>query len=375
MAYFEEEKRIRTEVMSKLEPLTRIDPETLISAEYMVQLNMVEDIVYLKHLLGACRDLYEIELDDIPKVILSNTVNPFVTQINDCINKISNFSIYQETLERLRQHFGELYSIYEGTYTNIVPIITAKRVKQSNIRSLRQELKQFQQDVAIAVNERVNELSATNQKFQHIFTSEVNAKIDGLLDANRKQLEIAKNEYEQRLAEVDNLKSQVQSLIKDAAIAIHAEHFGNEAAFHTDEAKFWNKLILAISVAIFLFAGYNIFFPPNFTGDHITPVYVSQILIPRGTLLIILLYLLSWGVKNQSAHKHNFVVNKHRQNALNTFQAFGEATENDPDIRNAILLQATQCIFSTQPSGYIGKEPEADGTSKVIEIFKSSVNK
>jgi len=74
-------------------------------------------------------------------------------------------------------------------------------------------------------------------------------------------------------------------------------------------------------------------------------------------------------------HNHNFVVNKHRQNALSTFQAFSEATINDPDTKNAILLQATQCIFSPQPSGFINKENEQENSNKIIEIFKSNLSK
>ena len=69
------------------------------------------------------------------------------------------------------------------------------------------------------------------------------------------------------------------------------------------------------------------------------------------------------------AHRHNFVINRHRLNALSTFEAFAKATD-DQQIKNAVLLQATQCIFGPQPTGYISGESESEGYPQILEIVR-----
>jgi hypothetical protein len=83
-------------------------------------------------------------------------------------------------------------------------------------------------------------------------------------------------------------------------------------------------------------------------------------------------YALSVCMKNYRAYKHNQVLNKHRHNALTTFETFTKSTE-DPQTKNAILLEATHTIFGNQNTGYNNAETnDGDFTSKVIEYIRPS---
>ena len=53
-----------------------------------------------------------------------------------------------------------------------------------------------------------------------------------------------------------------------------------------------------------------------------------------------------------AAEKHNATNNRHRQTALQTFASFQHATDR-PELREAVLLQASQAIFSPLATGYI----------------------
>ena len=101
------------------------------------------------------------------------------------------------------------------------------------------------------------------------------------------------------------------------------------------------------------------------THDIITAVLVRII------LLSLLYFGMVWSSKNYLAHRHNVVVNKHRANALKTFQSFVEGAEGDSQTKNAVLIQATTAVFSPQKSGFLRKESEAQAPNRIIEILQN----
>jgi hypothetical protein len=83
-----------------------------------------------------------------------------------------------------------------------------------------------------------------------------------------------------------------------------------------------------------------------------------------------LLIFLSFCIKNFRANKHNEVLNKHKQNALSTFETFVKTAGEDKSIKNAILLETTHSIFSSQNTGYTSSEKDIE-SNKIIEIIKN----
>jgi hypothetical protein len=75
-----------------------------------------------------------------------------------------------------------------------------------------------------------------------------------------------------------------------------------------------------------------------------------------------------WSAKNFTASVHNFVVNRHRRNALASFQTFVEGASK-PEIKDAVLIQATHAIFMPQDSGY-AKGEIPNPTSQIVEVFR-----
>jgi hypothetical protein len=75
-------------------------------------------------------------------------------------------------------------------------------------------------------------------------------------------------------------------------------------------------------------------------------------------------------LRTYRAHRHNYVINKHRQNALQTFRAFSQQANADPATKSAVLLQATQCIFAPQATGYTTQEADSN-YSPIIEIVRA----
>lgn len=87
----------------------------------------------------------------------------------------------------------------------------------------------------------------------------------------------------------------------------------------------------------------------------------------------VMAYMLFLSAKNFLNHKHNAIVNKHRQNALMTHSALVESSGDD-GVRDAVLLQASSCIFSPQPTGYTsGSDNELSNQKSMVEILSRPV--
>ena len=102
---------------------------------------------------------------------------------------------------------------------------------------------------------------------------------------------------------------------------------------------------------------------------------IVQFTITKVVVLTALFYGLSITNRNYKAHKHNAVMNKHRQNALSTFETFSSAASADDQTKNAVLLETTHSIFSNQQTGYLKSEGDSESNSKIIEIIKSVTTK
>lgn len=98
------------------------------------------------------------------------------------------------------------------------------------------------------------------------------------------------------------------------------------------------------------------FLAPTNTYDTVQ-LGISKILI-----FAVITYVLFLSARNFLNHKHNAILNKHRQNALMTHKALIEAS-GDSGVREAIMLQAANCIFLPQPTGYASSNGSSEASS------------
>lgn len=76
-----------------------------------------------------------------------------------------------------------------------------------------------------------------------------------------------------------------------------------------------------------------------------------QLVVGKALIFSTIAYFMILSAKNFLAHRHNAIVNKHRQNALSTYRAIVEAG-GDAANRDIILTKAAECIFAPQPTGF-----------------------
>jgi len=109
-------------------------------------------------------------------------------------------------------------------------------------------------------------------------------------------------------------------------------------------------------------------YTPSSTAEAI------QYIVSKLILLSTLSFAIYWCSKNYRSSKHNETLNKHRANALMTFKAFVEGS-NDNQVKDAILLHAAQAAFVNRQTGYESQEKDTQSINPVVEILGKSVAK
>ena len=151
-----------------------------------------------------------------------------------------------------------------------------------------------------------------------------------------------------------------------AGVGTQSLVFKTEAEANTGRATRWLRATIVLTVAALTWAvlAFSLFFE---TGELSTSETI------RSSLARLLVFsLLAFGVgfssRQHSAARHNETVNRHRQNALQTFEAFVQGTASS-DVKDAVLLAATRSVFAPHASGFLKGETSGEAPGATYEVF------
>jgi hypothetical protein len=338
MPTFQEEQNARGRLAKNLDNLAIISPESLVRKEKLGDdLNFEAGLPYFKKTLKLFQDLKQCSLDNIPLSTI-NTLSSHAEGALGYFSQIQNFSIqsHPNPLQMREQMINQISNSYDGYFTAIAPIISYSIRKGTDFESLEKKAQQI-----------VGEMHETQTSF--ILNQEKAKK------------------------EADSIIEAMRQVSAESGIAQHSFLFQNEAHLHQKIAKYWLGAVIIMGIFTFLLALYSIgYYSANIT--NLSPGQSIQLGIAKIIGFSVLYFGLVWTGKNYRSHRHNYVINKHRQNALNTFQAFVKATD-DESTKNAVLLRSTEAIFSPCVTGYLTKEPESQGTSQIFEVIRNAFEK
>ena len=164
--------------------------------------------------------------------------------------------------------------------------------------------------------------------------------------------------------------SGMRKAAAEAGTVEHAQYFREEAEKHRSAKERWLWATSGLTALVLLAASAMVWYyatgAPDWTVPQIVQIALAKVILFSG-----LSYAVVLSARSYRAESHNEVVNRHRENALKTFEAFAAASENS-ETQSAVLLQATQCIFSHQGTGF--SQPDHDqGPSKVLEVIQRMV--
>lgn len=204
------------------------------------------------------------------------------------------------------------------------------------------------------------------------------AQVQEVITQSRELLEETQKKTRDILDELDKRKGEAESIVRatqDAAakigVAQFAVRFEEIAKEHVAAAKRWLVAATLLGLATIAVAvGFISWLPVD--GELSSPATIQRI-VTKVIVISLVYFSAIWASRNYRAHRHLNVVNGHRQNALTTFQTFVKAAgDEDKETKNAVLLEATRCIFSPMATGYLGGDQETPNSS-IVEVLTKTV--
>lgn len=332
MATKEQYNHLISNIEKKYEILESYNLETLVrEKELGSQLSFIDAKTTIIKTIELFKRAKNIQFTEVPYNLLNN----FHNQLTEAISRFSSFVEFNPNqnnpVNQRNTLIQQLESQFDNFYQHTLPILTTGLILGNDL-SLQQ------------------------------------AKLDSLINDLSKQKEQIEKESKAYLKELEETLNNAEAAAAQVGVSKHSTVFKTESDKHEEEAIKWLKWTIGLLVAIALMAIVILYIIPNSSSE---PREIVQFTITKLVLLSTLFYGLSICSKNYKAHKHNSLLNQHRQNALTTFETFSKAASTDQQTKNAVLLEATHTIFSNQQTGYLHFEKDSDSSNKIVEIIKS----
>lgn len=336
MATFEQEKKQYDELRKVLEQLNAIQPESLVRADVLGKdLSFEAGLPVFRRTLGLFKDLSDCNLDSFPYETL-NQLHGQANQVLSYFQQIQGFSIQQhpqnpvQARDSLIQQLRDQWQTY---YAVVTPHISYAIRRGTDFDALEREAR-------------------------------------GTLALQKQLAGDFKTEKDKILAEMQGALERVRQAAAEAGVAQHAIHFKDEAEFHKTQSIYWLLGTAAFAIATIGYALWSLGPQLNDLSAATLP-RAFQLVVPRLVVIFVLTFGLVWCARNFAASRHNFVVNRHRQNALSSFETFVKGA-GDPQTKDAVLLQATQSIFTPQESGFVKNEGSPNPGSQIVEVIRGA---
>ena len=333
----QQEDSIRKECQKSLVRIQQFGPRTLAREEELGRDFSFQEVTpAAKRLIALYNQVSLTVLEDFPV----SQLNSLKTQSDADYNRfeqILKFSAKQENAYNTRNSLiQQIDGAYQGTFNTLQPIITYSTSKSADFKRLETEARAMLQ----IIEDKAAELT--------------------------KQLEDDKKTSEQILEDI-------RKVAAEQGVSQQATYFRDAAKEHETEAENWRKQTIRLAWILGAYAVLTL-------GLHKIPwikpddLYQTvQLAISKVLIFAVLSYVLYLSTKNYLAQKHNAVINKHRQNALMTYEALVDAAK-DVANREIILTHASACIFAPQPTGYSGgATPEGPVAKSAIELLTTTM--
>ncbi len=176
-------------------------------------------------------------------------------------------------------------------------------------------------------------------------------------------------------ADADAALAAIRAVASEQGVSQQATYFKTEAKDQDALATTWLSYTYKFAAAVGIFAILSMFLHKITWLKPETNAEMLQLITSKFLIFAVLGYLLILAAKNYATHKHNSIINRHRQNALLTYRALVEAA-GDKGTEDIILAHAASCIFSPQETGFAQSKGESSSGSKsVLELLTKGASK
>lgn len=329
----EAEIKMREEATNSLERMQTFDVQTLPRREDLgINFHFNDALEPAKRLVELYKRLSISALDDFPITVLT-TVRDRANEDYTRFDEILKFNpTAGDATSQHQQIINKITSAYQTAFQVLSPFISYSLHKTADFGRLEGEAR------------------ATIQSIRD--------QADGITKELKKDKEAA----EQVLADVRRVAAE-------HGVTQQAIYFQDSAEKHEKEAKRWQGYTIWLAIGLGIYAFLSLFFPQIKWLSAENTAHAIQITVSKTLLFGVIAYMLFLAARSMLAHRHNAIVDRHRQNALMTYKAIVEAAGDTPN-KEVILVQAGACIFGSQGTGYLrDSTPKPPGAHSVVEFL------
>lgn len=316
-----------------------------------------------------------------------------IKQMKDSLKIITEFEVAQLIK---KDKLGDMsFADFENMFISVIDEAKMLLRSENYLRLSEQQLTALKNNYIMKMHTRLKEINDFDilkhddwktaiGSLKNNFKSEYNSFMTGVCNyaaiiyaSGDKEIQKNLEEIYKSKSEIIELKKELDKVLNSAKTAAgkvgvieHAHIFANQAKEHLTASWWWMGVTILTGLATLVVAVWSIsWFMKDFEQLKVTG-YAIQFGITKLVVFSIMYFTLVWVSRNYRSNRHNYIVNKHRQNALSTFKTFVDAVKDDPVTQNVILNKTTDCIFSHEISGYLPKEPESSpGMQQIFEIL------
>lgn len=271
-----------------------------------------------------------------------NQLNAILGQAN------ADYNVFKQILD-----FDATASNANGTRTNILSTLKTRRDELFN---------QVWQYVAYGVA-RVTDTS--------LLETQARATIQSIHDQSSKLTD----QLTKTKADADSALSAIRAVASEHGVSQQAIYFKDEAHEQETLAETWLGYTYRFALAVGVFAVISLFLHKIEWLRPVSTAETLQLVTSKVLIFAVLGYMLVLAARNYATHKHNAIVNRHRQNALLTYRALVEAAA-DGNTQDIVLAHAASCIFSPQETGFAQVRGDNSPSSKsVLELLTKGASR
>lgn len=206
-------------------------------------------------------------------------------------------------------------------------------------------------------------------------TSLLETQARATIQAIEDQSAVLSGELIQSKKDADTALAAIRAVAAEQGVSQQAVHFKTESVDQEKSAASWLTRTYWFAGALGFFAVFSLVLHKFEWIKPANEIESFQLISSKILIFAVLGFLLVMAAKNYASHKHNSVVNRHRQNALLTYQALVKAAAGQ-GTEDIVLANAASCIFSPQESGFSqGRGDGSSGSKSVLELFTKGANK
>lgn len=290
-----------------------------------------------RKLIGLYKQLSLSALDDIPDQLLAKIKTRANADLN-LFQQVLDFDLNKEHPTSVRDSYVQhIFDAYPGAFTILHPYISYGVSKSADFQRMETDAR---------------------AAFQSI--TDHGKQITQQLDESR--------------VEAHRVLEDVRRVAAEQGVSQQAIYFKNESQMHSDSADKWRCTTNWFAGALGVYSILTLFLHKI---TWLTPednIQSLQLVVSKLLIFGVLSYMLFLSAKNFLSQKHNAIVNKHRQNALMTFEALVDASGSN-DGKEVILAHASACIFSPQDTGYVKPGADSGSSKSIVELLPKAMIK